>query len=206
RVKAEMELLILPGKIRILRGNVFRRSDPAIVGVEILEGVVRPKYPLVNEDRKRIGTIVHVQDQGKDVPEAGVGKQVAVSIDKPTVGRHIFEGEVLYVDVPPQHVKILLSQFKDSLSPGEMVLLSEIICSGGSLLYFRPRRHSAWGAIILIASLVDLTGSFYFLYSPFNGTANLFTLFASVGPLVGLAGSLAGINWKSPHQTPNQQL
>ena len=81
-----------------------------------------------------------------------------------------------------------------------------VICSGGSLLYFRPRRHSAWGAIILIASLVDLTGSFYFLYSPFNGTANLFTLFASVGPLVGLAGSLAGINWKSPHQTPNQQL
>ena len=81
-----------------------------------------------------------------------------------------------------------------------------VICSGGSLLYFRPRRHSGWGAIILIASLVDLTGSFYFLYSPFNGIANLFTLFASVGPLVGLAGSLAGINWKSPHQTPNQQL
>src|SRR3989475_4259758 len=32
-----------------------------------------------------------------------------------------------------------------------------VFCSGGSLLYFRPRRHSAWGAIILIASLVDLT-------------------------------------------------
>src|SRR2546428_8181062 len=80
-----------------------------------------------------------------------------------------------------------------------------VICSGGSLLYFRPRRHSGWGAIILIASLVDLTGSFCFLYSPFNGTADLFTLFASVGPLVGLAGSIAGMNWKPPHQTPNLQ-
>src|SRR6058998_2776393 len=128
--KAEMDLLIRPGKIRILRGNVFRRSDPAIVGVEILEGVVRPKYPLVNEDGKRVGTIVHVQDQGKDVPEAGVGKQVAVSIDKPTVGRHIFEGEVLYVDVPPHHVKILSSKFKDYLSPGEVALLSEIMGLG----------------------------------------------------------------------------
>jgi translation initiation factor 5B len=129
-VKAEMDLLIRPGKIRILKGNVFRRSDPAIVGVEILEGVVRPKYPLVNEDGKRVGTVVHVQDQGKDVPEAGVGKQVAVSIDKPTVGRHIFEGEVLYVDVPPQHVKILASKFKDYLSPGEVALLSEIMGLG----------------------------------------------------------------------------
>src|SRR3989442_1677692 len=129
-VKAEMDLLIRPGKIRILRGKWFRRNDPSIVGVEILEGVVRPKYPLVNEDRKRIGTIVHVQDQGKDVPEAGVGKQVAVSIDKPTVGRHIFEGEVLYVDVPPQHVKILSSKFKDYLSPGEVALLSEIMGLG----------------------------------------------------------------------------
>src|SRR6267378_897717 len=129
-VKAEMDLLIRPGKIRILKGNVFRRSDPAIVGVEILEGVVRPKYPLVNEDGKRVGTVVHVQDQGKDVPEAGVGKQVAVSIDKPTVGRHIFEGEVLYVDVPPQHLKILASKFKDYLSPGEVALLSEIMGLG----------------------------------------------------------------------------
>jgi len=71
-----------------------------------------------------------VQDQGKDVPEAGVGKQVAVSIDKPTVGRHIFEGEVLYVDVPLQHVKILSSKFKDYLSPGEVALLSEIMGLG----------------------------------------------------------------------------
>src|SRR3989441_11935528 len=92
-VKAEMDLLIRPGKIRILRGNVFRRSDPAIVGVEILEGVVRPKYPLVNEDRKRIGTIVHVQDQGKDVPEAGVGETGLLCIDKTQDGSFTFVGE-----------------------------------------------------------------------------------------------------------------
>src|SRR5256712_12602822 len=91
-----MDLLIRPGKIRILRGNVFRRSDPAIVGVEILEGVVRPKYPLVNEDGKRVGTIVHVQDQGKDVPEAGGGKEGGGWLDKRTVGAHLFRGGVLF--------------------------------------------------------------------------------------------------------------
>ncbi len=125
-VKAEMDVLVRPGKIRIMKGYVFRRNDPAIVGVEVLQGVVRPKYPLLKDDGKRVGTIVRIQDQGKDVQEAGVGKQVAMSIDKPTIGRQILEGDVLYVDVPPQHVKTLSTKFRDYLSPNELALLEEI--------------------------------------------------------------------------------
>src|SRR3989442_549594 len=125
-VKAEMELLIRPGKMRILKGFVFRRNDPAIVGVEVLEGIVRPKYPVINGSGKRIGVVLRVQDQGKDVPEVGAGKQVAVSIDKPIGGRHIFEGDILYVDVPPKHAKTLSSKFRDYLSPAELALLDEL--------------------------------------------------------------------------------
>ena len=83
--KAEMDLLIRPGKIKLLKGFVFRRSDPAIVGVEVLDGIIKPKYPLINSRGQRIGQVVRIQDQGKDVGEAGTGKQVAVSIDKPMV-------------------------------------------------------------------------------------------------------------------------
>ncbi len=126
RVKAEMDLLIRPGKIRILKGFVFRRSDPAIVGVEVLGGIIRPKYPLVNNSGRRVGVVLRVQDEGKDVPEAGVGKQVAVSIDKPMVGRHIFEGEVLYVDVPAQHARALSSKFRDYLTTSDLALLDEL--------------------------------------------------------------------------------
>lgn len=125
-VKAEMDLLIRPGKIRILKGFVFRRSDPAIVGVEILDGRIRPKYPLVNAEGRTVGLILRVQDQGKDVDEAGAGKQVAVSIDKPMVGRHIFEGDTLYVQVPPQHARVLASKFKDYVSPRELAILDEL--------------------------------------------------------------------------------
>jgi translation initiation factor 5B len=124
--KAEMDLLIRPGKIKLLKGFVFRRSDPAIVGVEVLDGIIKPKYPLINSSGKRIGQVVRIQDQGKDVGEAGSGKQVAVSIDKPMVGRQIMEGDVLYVDVPVQHARVLSSKFKDYLSPGEIALLSEL--------------------------------------------------------------------------------
>jgi translation initiation factor 5B len=125
-IKAELDLLIRPGKVRFLRGFVFRRSDPAIVGVEVLDGIIKPKYPLVNGEGKRIGTVLRIQDQGKDVGEAGAGKQVAVSIDKPMVGRHVFEGEVLYVDVPPLHAKVLADKFKDHISPQEIALLEEL--------------------------------------------------------------------------------
>ena len=124
--KAEMDLLIRPGKIKLLKGFVFRRSDPAIVGVEVLDGIIKPKYPLINSKGQRIGQVVRIQDQGKDVGEAGAGKQVAVSIDKPMVGRQINEGDVLYVDVPVQHARVLSSKFKDYLSPGELALLSEM--------------------------------------------------------------------------------
>ena len=124
--KAEMDLLIRPAKIKLLKGFVFRRSDPAIVGVEILNGVIKPKYPLINSSGRRIGQVVRIQDQGKDVAEAGSGKQVAVSIDKPMVGRQINEGDVLYVEVPSTHARILSSKFRDFLSPGELSLLSEL--------------------------------------------------------------------------------
>jgi translation initiation factor 5B len=125
--KAEMDLLIRPGKIKLLKGGfVFRRSDPAIVGVEVLDGIIKPKYPLINSSGRRIGQVVRIQDQGKDVGEAGAGKQVAVSIDKPMVGRQINEGDVLYVDVPVQHARVLTSKFKDYLSLGELALLSEL--------------------------------------------------------------------------------
>ena len=124
--KAEMDLLIRPGKIKLLKGFVFRRSDPAIVGVEIMSGIIKPKYPLINSSGKRIGQVVRIQDQGKDVGEAGGGKQVAVSIDKPMVGRQINEGDVLYVEVPSQHARVLASKFRDYLTPGEIALLEEV--------------------------------------------------------------------------------
>lgn len=129
-VKAEMDLLIRPGKVKLLKGFVFRRSNPAIVGVEVLAGLIRPKYPLVNSSGKRVGVVLRIQDQGKDVGEAVAGKEVAVSIDKPMVGRHVFEGDVLYVDVPPQHARVLTTKFKDHLSPHEVALLEELASLG----------------------------------------------------------------------------
>ncbi|MEM2518642.1 MAG: translation initiation factor IF-2, partial [Candidatus Bathyarchaeia archaeon] len=55
------------------------------------------------------------------------GMQVAISLDKPMVGRHIFENDVLYVKVPEQHAKALLKDFMDRLTPDEQEALNEYV-------------------------------------------------------------------------------
>ena len=122
------EKLVMPGKIRILEGYVFRRAKPAIVGVEILAGRIKPKYKLVRaENGEEIGEIQQIQEKGKALSEAGQGMQVAVSIDKPMVGRHIFEKDVLYVKVPERHAKVLLTTFMDRLTMEEQEALNEYV-------------------------------------------------------------------------------
>jgi translation initiation factor 5B len=53
--------------------------------------------------------------------------QVAISLDKPMVGRHIFEKDVLYVKVPEQHAKALQTMFMEKLTAEEQEALNEYI-------------------------------------------------------------------------------
>ncbi len=127
RIQKELERLVRPGKIKILPGYVFRRAKPAIVGIEVLAGQIKPKYELVGEDGRHIGEIKQIQDRGQAISGAETGMQVAVSLDKAVVGRHINEGDVLRVKVPEAHAKALQTKFQDYLSPDELETLNELI-------------------------------------------------------------------------------
>jgi len=127
RERSELEKLIRPAKIRVLPGFVFRRSKPAIVGIEVLAGQIRPRVPLMTAEGKEIGEILQIQDKGASISYAERGRQVAISIDKPIVGRHFDEGDILYVYVPENHIRILKTKFKDKLSEDEIETLEEIV-------------------------------------------------------------------------------
>ncbi len=127
-IEMELEKYIRPGKIRILPGYVFRRSNPVIVGVAVLEGLIKPGYPLMRGDGRKVGTIMQIQDKGKSIPEARKGMEVAISIEgNVMVGRQIKEGDELYVDIPEEHAITLMTQFKDQLTEDEITLLKEIL-------------------------------------------------------------------------------
>ena len=109
-----------------MEGYVFRRAKPAIFGVEILGGQLKPKYSLIRaEDDADIGEVQQIQDKGKAIPEAKQGMQVAVSMEKPIVGRHVFERDVLYVKVPEHDAKTLLTIHLDKLTADEQEVLKE---------------------------------------------------------------------------------
>ncbi|RLI05652.1 translation initiation factor IF-2 [Candidatus Bathyarchaeota archaeon] len=127
RERGEFERLVRPAKIRILPGYVFRRAKPAIVGIEVLAGTIKPRLSLIDKEGRNIGEILQIQDRGKAISAAEKGAQVAVSIDKPIVGRHIDEGDILYVSIPESHAKKLLSKFTGRLSPDELECLDEIV-------------------------------------------------------------------------------
>ncbi|TFG27806.1 translation initiation factor IF-2, partial [Candidatus Thorarchaeota archaeon] len=100
QAKAEsLSSIIRPGKLELMPEYVFRHNNPAVVGVKI-HGIVRPKVGLINEEGRRIGTILQIQDRSVSIDEARDGMEVAVSIRGPTIGRQVKSNEILYVDVP----------------------------------------------------------------------------------------------------------
>ena len=72
------------------------------------------------------------------VGSATVGKEVAVSIDGPTVGRQIHEGDILHVNIPERHVKIIEAELKQRFSEDELEALEKF-------LEIKRNRDTFWG-------------------------------------------------------------
>jgi translation initiation factor 5B len=111
-----------------MQGYVFRRARPAIFGIEILAGTIKPKIGVVRaEDGEEVGEIQQIQDKGKALSEAQQGMQVAVSMERPIFGRHIFEKDVLYTKIPEAHVRVLSTTFMERLTKEEQDALNEYV-------------------------------------------------------------------------------
>ena len=126
QAKAEsLGSIIRPGKIVLNPDYVFRHNNPAVVGVKV-HGLIRPRTTLINEDGKRVGTILQIQDRSVSIDEATDGMEVAVSIRGPTIGRQVKSDEILYVDVPDKQILAIRKKFLDDLSPPEKEVLEEL--------------------------------------------------------------------------------
>lgn len=116
--------IFYPGKVSILRDHVFRVSKPAIVGVRVLAGRIRPGQGLMRDDGRPVGRIKSIRKGEKTLPEARMGDEVAIAIDSATVGRQMDVEDILLVDVPEGHARELLSQ---KLSLDEREVLDAVV-------------------------------------------------------------------------------
>ncbi len=118
--------LVLPAKLKVMAGCCFHTSHPAIFGVDIQAGRIKSEYELINEKGVSVGRVKAIQSENESIAEAKEGMQVAISMDEPTFGRQVNEGDVLYTNVPRTHAKMLLSRYREFLNDKEIELLGKI--------------------------------------------------------------------------------
>ena len=115
-----------PGKFRIMPEHVFRSSNPAVVGVEIVEGAVSPGSSFMTDKGERLGTIKAVQEGGESIDLAEKGDEVAVSLTNVQVGRQIAEGETYYTDIEKEDYDSI-REMEEYISQNELNALDEIV-------------------------------------------------------------------------------
>jgi len=136
--KKRYETIIKPGRFIILPDCTFRQSKPAVVGVRVMGGIIRTSLEVMKEDGSIVGKIKGIQEHNENISEATAGKEVAVAIDGPTVGRQIKEGEILYIDVPEKHAKIVEQELFESMKIEDKEALM-------AYMEIRRRGHPFWG-------------------------------------------------------------
>jgi len=114
-------------KFTFLKGYTFRNNNPAVFGIKVDVGKLKQKISFMNKNGKKIGTIHQLQKESKTVDSAKVGDEVACSVQNITIGRQIFEGDLLYSLPTPDEAKQLLKKFSHKLSSEELVVLNEIV-------------------------------------------------------------------------------
>ena len=111
--------------MRFMQGFVFRHSKPAVIGVKVLEGRLRPGIRVLNHRGVVVGRLLGIQVQGKGIELASKGQEVAASIDKGVVGRNLEENKVLYSYIPGEQFSEL-AQLGNYFNPDELELIGEI--------------------------------------------------------------------------------
>ncbi|MCI4358398.1 MAG: translation initiation factor IF-2 [Thermoplasmata archaeon] len=135
-LKAQRRLqLVHPAKFEVLRGFVFRSSHPAIVGIKVLAGTLRPGVRVMRPDGVGVGLLKALQKDQVSVTEAGESDELAASIEGAVVGRNVREGDQLYVELPEGAARLLKSA---PLTDREKAVLDEVV-------RLRRQENPFWG-------------------------------------------------------------
>jgi translation initiation factor 5B len=123
--KKALENLSRPAEVRTLQDHVFRSSNPVVIGMKVVEGVIN-QGSLIDEDGEKIGGIKALQDDGESLEKAEKGDTVALSIANASLDRDFEAGDHLFVDLTSKDYR-RLRELDDMLSAGEKKALEKIV-------------------------------------------------------------------------------
>ncbi len=126
RLEAEsLEKITKPCKIEFLPNCIFRQSNPAVIGVRILGGILKVRTELMKESGQKIGEVRGIQLEKESINEAEKGKEVAISLRGVIVGRQINEKDIYFSDLSEEEF-IVLKKLQKHLNREEIEILKEI--------------------------------------------------------------------------------
>ncbi len=114
-----------PAEVRTMPEHVFRSSNPVVIGVKVVDGVLN-NGSLMTKDGELVGNIKSLQDEGESLNKAEKGDMVALSISNATVGRSFEAGDHLYTNITKKDY-LRLQELEELLTEGEKKTLEEII-------------------------------------------------------------------------------
>ncbi len=116
--------LVYPGKVIVLGDHIFHISKPAVFGVRVLAGRIRPGMRFLRRDGIVVGVLRSIRSGDESLKEARAGEEVALAVEGVTMGRQIKGEFILYSNIPESHAQELQ---KLPLNHDEKEILSEII-------------------------------------------------------------------------------
>jgi len=126
-------IAVFPSIIKILPQHVYNQKDPIIVGVEVVEGILKVGTPLCVPalGGLHIGKIDSIEMNNKPQETAKKGSSVAVRIvneSNPniTYGRQFDASNMLYSTLTRASIDALKENFKDALEKDEWKLVVKL--------------------------------------------------------------------------------
>jgi translation initiation factor 5B len=115
-------IAVFPSIVRILPQHVFNQKDPIIVGMEVVEGILKVGTPLCIPALAGlfIGKVESIESNGREQQTARKGASIAVKIvneSNPTMtyGRQFDSSNMLYSQLTRASIDALKAHFKDQL-------------------------------------------------------------------------------------------
>lgn len=116
------EIAVFPCICRVLPQHIFNQKDPIIVGMEVVEGILKVGTPLCVPalEGLHIGKVMSIEMNGKEQDTAKKGASVAVKIVNEgnpnlTYGRQFDASHSLYSTLTRASIDALKENFKDKL-------------------------------------------------------------------------------------------
>jgi len=125
---------VFPCRLKILSDCIFNKKDPIILGVEVLEGVLKPMTPIVipKKDFIYLGRVTSIEINHKPLTELRRGGSAAIRIEiedessQKVYGRHFDHADELVSKISRQSIDMLKQNFKNELEKEDIALLVKL--------------------------------------------------------------------------------